>query len=297
MPLLYSFCPVELQTQFIMKKIYQVLVFVTCLNRMQSFAQAISIDEDKSAGLKGAISYLNNNIFMGRTDTVTSKTLAPKLVYTFKSGFYISGSLDFILNQKRRTLDGSDVEAGYNYEINDNLYGGISFSKYFYSSGSTRITSAISSILNTYLNYDLADIITPELSVSYSISSRNVHNDLFINPGLMRVFTIDEVFNSGNSIEISPEGSLNIGTQNFYNGYFSRRRNGISAADQSNLTKFNLLDYEATLPIRYKTEKYIVSFIPSYSFPQNKLPDNITSKLANKRSLFYFEASVLFKFK
>jgi len=286
-----------------MKKFYQVLVFVTCLNRMQSFAQTISIDDDKSAGLKGAISYLNNNIFMGRTDTVTSKTLAPKLVYTFKSGFYISGTLNFILNQKRRTLDGSDVESGYNYEINDNLYGGISFSKYFYSSGSTRITSAISSILNAYLNYDLADIITTELSVSYSISSRNVHNDIFINPGLMHVFTIDEVFNSGNSIEISPEGSLNTGTQNFYNGYFSRRRrdistsNGISAADQSNLTKFTLLDYEATLPIRYKAEKYIVSFIPSYSFPQNKLPDNITSKLANKRSLFYFEANVLFKFK
>ncbi|MGI4750021.1 MAG: hypothetical protein ACRYFB_05270 [Janthinobacterium lividum] len=285
-----------------MKKIYYLLILFLCLNALQSSAQTISLDDDKSAGLKGGISYLSNNVFMGRTDTVTSKIIAPQLLYTFKSGFYVSGTLSFILNQKQHTLDGSSLEAGYNYAVNDNLYGGVSFSKYFYGSNSTRITSAISSIFNAYLNYDLGDIITPELSVSYSISDRNVHNDIFVNPGITHQFIIDQFLHSNNALEISPEFSLNSGTQNFYNGYFSRRRknlntaNQLSTADQLKLTNYTLLDYEAQLPIKFKAENYLISLTPSFAFPQNKLPDNISSKLANKRSLFYFEASVLYKF-
>lgn len=284
-----------------MKKFYLIVAFSIFLSRFSAFAQVTHVDDNQSEGLKGGINYRNNNVFMGRTDTITSKTLSPQLTYTFKSGFYLSGTLNFILNQKKRTIDGSDVEVGYNYDINDDLYAGVSFSKYLYSAGSTRITSAISSIFNAYLNYNILDIITPGINLNYSISTKNVKNDVFINPGIMHNFSIDNVFVNNNELDFDPNMGLNMGTQNFYDGYFLRRRNSIankqiSTEDQAVLAKFTLLDYEASLPIKYKAENYLVSFTPTYAFPQNKLPENITSKLATKSSLLYFEASVLFKF-
>ncbi len=154
-----------------MKNLSLIIIFF-CISSLHVIAQTVSIDDDKSTGLKGGISYLSNNVFMGRTDLITSKTITPEITYNFKSGIYVSGSADFIPGKKSRILDGSSLELGYNYEINDNLYGGLSFSKYFYSSNSTRITSAISSFANAYLNYDLDDIVTPEISASYSISSK-----------------------------------------------------------------------------------------------------------------------------
>ncbi len=119
----------------------------------------------------------------------------------------------------------------------------------------------------------------------------------------MHIFTVEHVFALDNSLDIGPEITLNTGTQNFYNGYFNRRRknnatvtNQISTADQSKLTQFTLLDYEVSLPLKYKATDYLIAFTPNYTFPQNKLPDSVVSKLADKRSLFYFEVSILFKF-
>ncbi|MVN20865.1 hypothetical protein [Mucilaginibacter arboris] len=285
-----------------MKNLYLVVVLIFICG-LHTIAQTVNIDDDKSTGLKGGLSYLNNNVFMGRTDLITSKTITPSISYNAKSGIYVSGSANFILGEKRKSLDGSSLELGYNYEIGDNFYGGLSFSKYFYNSSSTRITSAISSFANAYLNYDLGDIITPELSVSYSISSRKEHNDVFITPGLTHIFTIDHVFADKNTLDIEPEATVNTGTQNFYNGYFNRRRrinqaatDRISAADASTLTKFTLLDYEISLPVKFKRSNYVFAFTPSYAFPQNKLPDAVISKITDKKSLFYFEVSLLFKF-
>jgi len=56
-----------------------------------------------ASSFKFGLSYLSNNVFMGRSDTVTTPVIAPQVKYTLKQGIYFSGSLDFLPNKKKIT--------------------------------------------------------------------------------------------------------------------------------------------------------------------------------------------------
>ena len=47
---------------------------------------------DGTSSFKFGVSYLNNNVFMGRSDTARTPTIMPQVKYTLKSGIYFSGS-------------------------------------------------------------------------------------------------------------------------------------------------------------------------------------------------------------
>ena len=57
---------------------------------------------DATSTFKFGVSYLSNNVFMGRSDTVTTPVIAPQVKYTLKQGIYFSGSLDFLPNKKNK---------------------------------------------------------------------------------------------------------------------------------------------------------------------------------------------------
>jgi len=61
--------------------------------------------DDKSnegtSSFKFGLSYISNNVFMGRSDTVTTPVIVPQVKYTLKQGIYFSGSLDFLPNKKK----------------------------------------------------------------------------------------------------------------------------------------------------------------------------------------------------
>src|SRR4051812_4867636 len=83
-----------------------------------AFSQNIKIDNNKvktdtttpgkKSSFKIGIHYSNNDVFMGRTDTVATPIATPNFKYSFRSGLYISGSLDFVTNRKNKKLDGGD---------------------------------------------------------------------------------------------------------------------------------------------------------------------------------------------
>src|SRR5665213_171862 len=107
---------------------------------------------DKKGSFKIGVNYLNNNVFMGRADTITTPVILPELKYTFKNGIYISASVDYIPNRVTNKLDEGSLAAGYDYDITDNLSGAVSFTKMFYSANSTQIGSSISSTFSATLN-------------------------------------------------------------------------------------------------------------------------------------------------
>jgi hypothetical protein len=276
-----------------------------------SYAQKDTTEAEPPAKsyLKAGINFLNNDVYLGRTDTVNTPTLTAKLSYTLKSGFYLSGSLDMIPNRNKNKLDGGDLEIGYNYTEDDNLEWGVSFTKLFFNSTSTQVSASLSSELNAYIDYDVAGIVTPALSASYNFGKSGNTGDLLLNPSLSHDFLIEEIFSDEDKLLISPQVGLNAGSQNFYLSYLERKgklARSANAAYANALGDFKLLDYEITAPIVYIAGKFSFTFMPTFAFAQDSLPKSTAAEQLQsaaieksqpfKSSVFYFDAGIAFKF-
>lgn len=169
----------------------------------------------KKASLKFGVDYLSNNVFVGRTDTVTTPIITPNIKYTFKSGVYFSGSLEILPNRKKNKLIGGDLALGYDFDLTDDLSGGVSFTKLFYSATSTQVSSSISSTLNGNLDYDIADIVTASVGLDYNINKANIASDFMFNFGLSHDFIAEGIFGDKDILLISPMVASNTGTQKF----------------------------------------------------------------------------------
>jgi len=263
----------------------------------------------KKASFKIGVDYVTNNVFMGRTDTVTTPIISPNVKYSFKSGIYLSGSLDFLPNRKTKKLDGGDFALGYDFDLTDDLSGAVSFTKLFYSATSTQVSSAISSTINGNLDYDIADIITTSVSLDYNINKQGVGDDFMFNFGLSHDFIAEGIFGDKDILLVSPMAALNSGTQNFYDGYLVRKKlkNAKRDAAQTKLfntytaalSQFELLDYELSVPIEYKSGNFIFHITPIYALAENQFQSPAIQKLlglSSQPSVFYVEVGVALKF-
>ncbi|QNK63996.1 hypothetical protein H7F33_05760 [Pedobacter sp. PAMC26386] len=290
-------------------KSLSTFILTLCISTVFGQTPALEKDNRKEDGaplLKIGINYLNNSVFMGRSDTAQTAVISPNMKYVFASGIYISGSIDYLPNTKTKKINGGDLAAGYILSMTDNLDLGFSFTKLFYSSNSTQIASSQSATANISLDYDIADIITPSVSLDYAFNKRGFGNDIFLSAGLSHDFIKEDLFGGSGVLIIAPMFIFNAGTQNFYDAYLVGKKfknanktaaeQKIIDAQKRDLSKFKLLDYEFSVPITYKVNHFIFTFIPTYSIAQNKLPASITSNLSNKSRLFNFEIGAAFKF-
>ena len=303
-----------------MRKVFYPPIFVILfisVFQTAAFAQTASIDtigdlkSEKKASFKIGVNYLNNSVYLGRADTVTTPVIEPTLKYTFKSGIYFSGNMQFIPNRATKKLDGGTLGAGYDYDINENCSGSISFTKMFYNATSTQIGSSIGSTINANIDYDISDIVTPSLSIDYDILKQGFGSDVLINFGIAHDFAKLGIFADDDLGIISPTATVNAGTQNFYDAYLTLKKYKLTRkgrareaaaqkllnSQEAKLAKFNLLDYEFSAPVEYKTGKFIFSFTPTYAFAENKLPPRITKGLVDVNGgIFFFEVGASVKF-
>jgi hypothetical protein len=303
-----------------MKKLFYLTLFLVLfflIGPRKAFAQTASVDtigdlkSEKKASIKFGLNYLSNSVYLGRADTVKTPIIEPEIKYTFKSGIYLSGNLEYIPNRVTNRLDAGSVGGGYDFDINDDCSGGVSFTKLFYNATSTQIGSSISSTINGNLEYDIADIISPSVSIDYNILKQGFGSDILINAGLAHDFAKEGIFNSDDIGLISPTVTINAGTQNFYDAFLTLKKYKLTKAGKAKeaaaqkliesqdakLSQFTVLDYEVSAPVEYKIGPVIFSFTPTYALAENKLPPRITKSLAGTSSgLFYFEVGVSLKF-
>ena len=257
------------------------------------------------SSFKIGISYANNNVYLGRSDTVKTTIFSPNAKYTFANGIFISGNLSIIPNEAKK-LNGGEFSAGYDHDFTDNLSAGLSYSKLFYNVNSTQVGAGISDVFDGNINYDFGDVLTATFNGDYNINRKGTGNDVLLNFGLNHDFASKGVFGSNDMIIVSPTVSVNAGTQNFYNNFFVRRRlknaqllaaqTKLLTQYQAQLSQFNLLDYEFSAPIEYRNNSFIFTLIPTYSIAKNKLASGVIPGQSSKNNLFYFEASVALKF-
>ncbi len=271
--------------------------------------QPVKADTVKEkSSFKIGVDYLSDNVFMGRTGPTATPTIAPETKFTFKSGIYISGTVDYVPSNKKQKLDGGDLGAGYDFDITDDLSGGVAYTKLFNNANSKRIGSAISSTVSAFFDYDIAGIITPSIGGDYDLNKQGISNDAFFNVGLSHDFIIDNVFTDEDFIFISPTVTGNAGTQNFYDAYLNTKvlksakktaaQDALIAQFKQNTSQFKMLDYEFSAPIEYKAGHFILQFSPSYAIVQNEFKPAAAKALglSDKPSIFYFTTGAAFKF-
>lgn len=261
---------------------------------------------DVTSSFKFGVSYISNDVFMGRSDTVTTPMIVPEVKYSFKNGIYFSGALNFLPTKPKQKLDGGDVAAGYDLDITDDLSFGTSFTKLFYSASSTQIGSSISSTFNATFTYDIGTIVSPSVGFDYNINKGGINNDEFVTAGLSHDFIVEGVFGTTDLLLISPTATVNTGTQNFYDGYLNRKkyRSQVRTTRETELLNqyvnqlgnFELLDFELSVPIEYKSGHFIFQLIPTYAIVQNQIPLVIANKLSDAPGIFYVEAGASLKF-
>jgi hypothetical protein len=295
--------------------LFVILFIVVCSKT--AFSQTAAVDtigdlkSEKKASIKFGVNYLSNSVYLGRADTVKTPIIEPEIKYTFKNGIYFSGNLEYIPNRVSNRLDAGNVAGGYDFDINDDWSAGVSFTKLFYNATSTQIGSSISSTINANMDYDIAGIVTPSLSVDYNVLKQGFGSDILINAGLAHDFAKEGIFSDKDIGLVSPTVTVNAGTQNFYDAFLTLKKYKLTkkgqakeaaaekllTAQDAKLSKFNLLDYEFSAPVEYKSGPVILSFTPTYAIAENKLPPRISKGLSGTTGgLFYFEVGASLKF-
>jgi hypothetical protein len=79
-----------------------------------TFAQDKKGQDNNSYG-KGSIEFVNNSVYLGRKDSITTTYLNPFLGYYDKSGFFIFGTASYLFRSGQNRFDVFNLDAGYDF--------------------------------------------------------------------------------------------------------------------------------------------------------------------------------------
>lgn len=270
-------------------------------------------NQDSTAGksywLTG-VTYQNDNVYLGRKDSLKLPYITPSIGYYHKSGVYVSTSLSYLTGANSR-VDLIAIEAGYHYVKND-FQAQVAGIKYFYNSQSTSVKSAVKGGVDAYTAYNFG-CIKPSLEGTVNFSNTS---DAGLTLGVEHTF-----YTNDNKLDITPSLYVNAGTQNYYSSYYTSRRYGglrkrkrlaggnyyDISAQVTDASQLKLLDYEFDAPVYYTCGKFSFNFTPSYAIPvhpailmvtvKNAAGTQSTGTYAEKLSnVFYYSFGVSYKF-
>jgi hypothetical protein len=266
-----------------MKKTF-VLFLTFCIILICDRAAAQDSTEDKASSYaKVYLSYLSDNVYLGRKDSVRLPYISPSFAYYHKSGFFVSATTSYLPTESR--MDAVVLSTGYSFS-KKKWEGEFSIDKDFYSSKSYSVKSEITGSGNAYIACDL-DFIKPSFNGTISFGANTDYSTCF---GVEHDFA---AFND--NLQISPSLLMNASTQNYYNDYYKKRKYAKTrkgkvvaynvTANAVDASKFKVMDYEASVPLSYKANRFTFDFTPTYAIPVN--PNNIlyTIKSSNGQTV------------
>lgn len=231
-----------------------------------SNAKTDSLSDDiASSSFSASLTYLSDNVYLGRKDSVQLPYSTPELEYHFKSGIFFRASASYLSTENR--MDDYTLAGGYSFTKN-NWNGEISVEKYFYSSQSYSVKSELTGDVSANAGYNFGPVES-DLSGSISFGSSN---DYAASLTLQHGF---QVFQKNG--DITPTFIANASTQNYYNAYYQKRKfikrkkgkpvSYTASSGTLNTVKFEILDYEASIPFDYSVNKFTFTFTPTLAIP------------------------------
>lgn len=242
----------------------------------------------------GAV-YLPKLHYYGRTDSLKSTALAPNVLLQFGNGIYLSSTVIFLNNSQIPMQYGATIAgAGYRFGKTKGFAGTLFGDLFFYANKDLVQSSQKGqagytlSYLNSFLNIN---------NNSNAVFSDNT--DFFTSLGVDHPFRYKK---KKTVLVIIPTFNTNFGTQNFTNTYYKTRSiNGIPIPpEQVTETgkRFQLLSFEASVPVVVVHKNLAFSFTPGYVVPQSVIKVQGRPDLSeNAKDLFYANVGVFYTFK
>ncbi|MGJ7033573.1 hypothetical protein [Niabella hirudinis] len=210
--------------------------------------------------------------YFGRTDSLQSSALLPNIGYQLKNGLYVQGNFIFTQNKAAATsYAGTTLEGGFRFKPTKHFSGNIFYMQVLYKDNSTLPQSALKGQAGAN-----AAITTPVITINAGgdLKFSKDQTDIGATLGVDHIFILHKA-NSRIAFAIDPSCYLYAGTQRFTKSYIERTKFlGIPVGQKENtqsFDRFNVLAYEASVPLVAVAGKFFATAIPSYVIPQNLL--------------------------
>lgn len=245
-----------------MKKI-MLLIAIT----LSLYSNAQNPDSTQHPGIKFKLS-LNYNSglnYYGRTDSLKSTGIFPLAEIWFSPKFYINAAPVFVNNQlQTMQYAGSVASIGY-LNVTDKWISNLYLLKPFYTESSELVQSALKAqagasftALNKALNFSFGGDVKYSDQVDFGAMA-----------GVDHIFRFE---NQDNSLFVlDPSFTINAGSQKFSETY-KRKTGGLLPREQEvteSYQQFNVLSFEASMPMIYSKNKFQIIATPAYVLPKN----------------------------
>lgn len=237
-------------------------------------APADTTDAPKRS-FSAALGYGSNSTYFGRSQAVAFPYLTADFTYTTKGGIYGSVGLYNLLNTPN-ALDETDLTVGWDHDFGETLDASISYSHFFFPTGSQLVKSSVSNALDAGLGQDWGAFYS-RLSATYLFGKSTAKGDAFLILENSRSFETKHGFGAHDYFSVEPAVSVAAGTQSFTEATLNKR-NGNAPAKVRNVRRFTLVDYELAVPVTYTVGKLALSAGWRYVVPVNLPADDTESR-------------------
>jgi hypothetical protein len=277
-----------------MKRILKISIIFSLFICQLAIAQTDSSKQDLQ--FKIGINFNSALNYYGRTDSLKSTGIFPMAELWLSKDVYINAAPVFVNNAlQSMEYAGTITSIGYLHSTDkwiSNLY----LLKPFYKQTSSLVQSALKaqsgasfSKLNKILNITLGGDVKFSDKTDYGATAGVDH-------------LIRKELKNSSVLVIDPSFYAYAGTQNFTSTYNRKRNNfllfpGGSEEVNKQVTKFNILAFEGSLPVIYAKEKWMVLLTPSYVLPQNLVTITGRPDLSEKgENTFYVTLGLKYTF-
>jgi len=244
-----------------------------CLLPFGAYAQEVT---EESGNLTVAALYSSDVSYYGQSTSEKLPYVLINTTYRFPVGIYLSAGAYKLLNYGSGVSE-TDLGLGYEYDFNDDLNVGLSYTRSFFPANSPLLQASNENNINLSASYSWP-FLKSTLSTDYMFGTQS---DVFLSLNNSKEIALGSLFSAKNLIYIEPAVELVAGTRHFYETYTiakgkrdkakgkapSAPGNSGSASSKTETvasSSFNVLSYNFRLPLSLSRDNYIAEV--SYQF-------------------------------
>lgn len=251
-----------------MKKLF---ILLTLPAAQYSFAQSADTTDSTASKMqiRLGINFSSRLNYLGRTDDLESTGFFPLAELWFTPKFYVNAAPVFVSN-KGQSFQYAGTVATIGYQtLTEKWFTNTYLLKPFYKEDAQLVQSALrlqggllASRLTSVLNLTVGGDIKLSDRLDYGASAGVDHAFRFV-PGAGQQFIVD------------PSFMVYGGTQNFTRTYLRKKSDLVLVPGteqvSENVQEFHILAYEASVPLIYLRDRWMLTVTPSYVMPQHLL--------------------------
>lgn len=250
------------------KSKYSILITILfplyCLSQQDS--------SNRKNEFNAGVNFQSKLHYFGRTDSLQSNGLLPNIGFQLKNGLYVQSNFIFVHNAMiPTTYAGTTIEAGYKFNQAKHFNGNIFYTQILYKDKTLLPQSALKS--QTGINAAYTNKII-NINTGADLKFSDAQTDIGATAGIDHIFIIHQT-GSPIAFALDPSAYLYAGTQNFSKMFLQQKDVlGVPVSQQQvteNVSSFNILSYEFSMPIVIVAGKFNASVTPSYVMPQHLL--------------------------